>query len=165
MILWTRRAAAILNGIFLLVLLIPVESHWGGVAGGLFNMGFAAAEKFPPSLRRFFPSLVLVINTILSAYGVLAGGSAVWAVLIAVSSLFSWNGELFGQRWGDAPRPVQSRYLRRVGSLALMGLGAGVSAEASQGNFSVPFSLALFSMLASGVLLLRLISQASPKGG
>jgi hypothetical protein len=161
MIPWARRVAAILNGIFLPALLIPVGTHWGGVAGGLFNLAFVAAEKFPLFLRRFFPSFVLVTNTILSAYGVLAGGSAVWAVLIAVLSLLSWNAERFGQRWGDAPRPLQSRYLKKIGSLAVMGLGAGLSAEAYQGNFSIPFSLALLSMLASGVLLLRFMSRAS----
>lgn len=165
MILWARRAAAVLSGIFLALLLFPIGCHWGGVAGGILNLALAMAGKFPPSLRRFLPSFVLVTNTMLSAYGVLAGGSAVWAVPIAVFSLFSWNAERFGQRWGDAPRPVQLRYLKRVGCLAAMGLGAGLSVEACQGNFSMPFSLALLSMLAGGLLLLGLISQASPKGG
>jgi len=44
-------------------------------------------------------------------------------------------------------------------------LGAGLSVEVCQGNFAMPFSLALLSMLAGGVLLLRFMSQASPKGG
>jgi hypothetical protein len=154
-----------LSVIFLALLLFPIACHWGGVAGVSLNLALAMAGEFPSSFRRFLPSFVLVTNTMLSAYGVLAGGSAVWAVPIAVSSLFSWNAEWFGQRWGNAPRPVQSRYLRRVGSLAAMGLGAGLSVEACQGNFSIPFSLALLSMLAGGVLLLRLMSQASSKGG
>ena len=164
MIPWAKRAASALSGVFLMALLFPVGSYWGGVAGAALNLAFAAVGKFPPFVRRFLPSFALGINTVLSAYGVLAGGPAVWAVPIAVLSLFSWNAERFGQRWGDAPRPVQSRYLKRIGSLAAMGLGAGLSAEACQGNFSIPFSLTLLSMLAGGVLLLRLMSQAFPKG-
>jgi hypothetical protein len=63
------------------------------------------------------------------------------------------------------PRPVQSRYLKRVGILAAIGLGAGVSVEVCQGDFSIPFSLVFLSMLTGGVLLLRFMSQLSPKGG
>lgn len=165
MIPWAKRAASALSGVFLMALLFPIGCHWGGVAGAALNLAFAAAGKFPPSLRRFLPSFVLAANTVLSAYGVIAGGPAVWAVPIAVLSLFSWNADWFGQLWSDAPRLVQSRYLKRIGSLAAMGLGAGLSAEACQGIFSMSFSLALLSMLAGGVLLLRLISQASSKGG
>lgn len=165
MILWARRTASILNGIFLAALLFPVGSLWGGMAGGVLNLAFVWIEKFPPLLRRFLPCSMLVTNTILSAYGVLADGSAGWAMLIAVLSLFSWNAERFGQRWDDAPRPVQSRYLKRVGILAAIGLGAGVSAEVCQGDFSIPFSLVFLSMLTGGVLLLRFMSQLSPKGG
>jgi hypothetical protein len=161
MIPWAKRAAAVLSGVFLMVLLFPVGSYWEGVGGTALNLALAMAGKFPPFLRRFLPSLVLVTNTVLSAYGVLAGGSAFWAVPIAVLSLFSWNADWFGQRWGDAPRPVQSRYLKRIGSLAAMGLGAGLSALAFQGRFSLPFLGALLLMLTAGVLCLRLMSRAS----
>jgi hypothetical protein len=130
------------------------------MAGGIVNLAWAAAEKFPSSLRRSLPPVVLLINTLLCAYGVLAGGSAAWAVLVAGISLFSWNAGLFGQRWGDAPRPMQSRYLKRIGMMVALGLGAGLSAAAWQENFSLPFYLAFLSMLAGGVLLLRLMSQA-----
>jgi hypothetical protein len=164
MILWGRRAAAVLTGVILGILLFPSGSHWGGTAGGVLNLALAMAEKFPSALRRFLPPSALVINTLLSAYGVLVGGSAAWAVLVAGLSFFSWNAGLFGQRWGDAPRPMQLRYLKRIGSLAALGLGTGLSAAAWQGNFSLPFSLAFLSMLAGGVLLLRLMSQMSPKG-
>jgi hypothetical protein len=163
MIPWAKRAASALSGVFLMALLFPVGSYWGGAAGGVLNLAFAMAGEFPPFLRRFLPSFVLAANTALSAYGILTGGPAVWAVPIAVLSLFSWNVGWFGQRWSDAPRPVQSRYLKRIGSLAAMGLGAGLSVEACQGIFSIPFSLALLSMLAGGVLLLRLMSQAFHK--
>jgi hypothetical protein len=165
MILWVRRAAAVLSGIFLLALLFPPGSYWGGAGGAALNLAFAAIGQFPRSFRRFFPSFVLVTNTVLSAYGILAGGPAVWAMLIAVLSLSSWNAERFGQRWGDAPLPAKLRYLKSSGSLAAMGLGAGLSAEACQGNFSMPFSLALLSMLAGGVLLLRFMCQGTRKGG
>jgi hypothetical protein len=161
MILWTRRAGAILSGIFLVALLLSVGYLLVGVAGGVLNLALVWIEKFPLRLRRFLPSFMLVTNTILSACGILAGGSAVWAVSVAVLSLFSWNTERFGQRWDDIPRPLESRYLKRVGSLAAMGLGAGLSAEVCQGNFSIPFSLALLAMMVGGVLLLRLMSQTS----
>jgi len=161
MIPWAKRAAAVLSGIFLMALLFPVGSYWGGVAGGVLNLAFAMAGKFPPFLRRFLPSFALGINTVLSAYGVIAGGPAVWAVPIAVLSLFSWNADWFGQRWSDAPRPVRSRYLKRIGSLAAMGLGAGLSALAFQGRFSLPFLGALLLMLTAGALCLGLMSRAS----
>lgn len=164
MILWGKRAAAVLTGVFLGILLFPNGSHWGGAAGGVLNLALVMAEKFPSTLRRFLPPSAVVLNTLLSAYGVLVGGSAAWAVLVAGLSLFSWNAGLFGQRWGDAPRPMEWRYLKRIGSLAALGLGTGLSAVAWQGNFSLPFFLAFFSMLAGGVLFLWLMSQTSPKG-
>ncbi len=161
MIPWAKRAASALSGDFLMALLFPVGSYWGGAGGTALNLAFARVGKFPPFLRRVLPSFVLAANTVLSAYGVLAGGSSVWVVPIAVLSLFSWNADWFGQRWGDAPLPVQSRYLKRIGSLAAMGLGAGLSALAFQGRFSLPFLGALLLMLTAGILCLRLMSRAS----
>jgi hypothetical protein len=164
MISWAKRAASALSGGFLMALLFPVGSYWGGAAGAALNLALSMAEKFPYSLRRFLPPLVLLINTVLSAYGVLTGGLVTWAVLVAGLSLFSWNAGLFEQRWPQAPLPVQYRYLRRIGGILTLGLGAGLSAVAWQGNFSLPFFLAFLSMLAGGVLLLRLVSQTLPKG-
>ena len=164
MILWMRRGTAVLNGIVLMALLFPNGSRWAVMAGGILNFAWAMAEKFPPSLRFFFGPTALVINTFLSAYGVLIGGSSAWAVLVAGLSLFSWNAGLFGGRWGEAPRSTQSRYLKRVGVMVALGLGAGLSAAAWQGKTSLPFSLTFLAMLAAGIPLLRLLSQASPKG-
>jgi hypothetical protein len=133
------------------------------MAGGIVNLAWAMGEEFPSSFRHYIPGSALVINTFLCAYGVLAGGSAAWAVLVAGMSLFSWNAGLFGQRWGDAPRRMQSGYLKRVGMMVGLGLGAGLSAATWQGDITLPFSLVFLSMSAGGVLLLRLLSQASPK--
>jgi low temperature requirement protein LtrA len=146
-----------------MALLFPIGSHWGGVAGGVLNLALSMAEKFPYSLRRFLPPLVLLINTVLSAYGVLTGGLVTWAVLVAGLSLLSWNAGLFGQRWGDASGPVQSHYLKRVGILTVLGLGAGLSALVFRGNLSLPFPLTLGVMLVSGVFFLRLISGSFQK--
>jgi peptidoglycan biosynthesis protein MviN/MurJ (putative lipid II flippase) len=45
---------------------------------------------------------------------------------------------------------MQSRYLKRIGMMVALGLGAGLSAAAWQENFSLPFYLAFLSMLAGG---------------
>jgi hypothetical protein len=161
MILWGKRAAAVLSGIFLAALLFPVGSLWEGAVGGILNLALAISEKFPSSLRRFLPPFALVFNAVLSAYGVVAGGAAVWGVLVAVLSLFCWNAGLFRQRWGDSPLPVQFRYLKSIGSLTAIGLGSGLSALAFQGRFSLPFLGALLLMLSAGALCLGLMSRAS----
>ena len=163
MILWVRRGAAVWSGIFLMALLFSSGIQWGGMVGGILNLAWTMAEKFPSSLRRFLLPSALVINTIFSAYGVLSGGPVTWAVLVAGGSLLSWNAGLFSQRWPEASRPVQSRYLKRIGMVVALGLGAGLSALAFQGNLSLPFPLALWAMLVAGVLFLCLISRALPK--
>ena len=161
MILWGKRAAAVLNGIFLAALLFPVGSFWEGAAGGILNLALAMSEKFPPFLRRFLSSLVLATNTVLLAYGVIAGGSAVWAMLAAGGSLFSWNAGFFLHRWPRAFLPVQYRYLRRIGGILALGVGAGLYALTLQGQFSLPFLGAFLLMSAAGVFCLRLMSRAS----
>jgi hypothetical protein len=161
MILWGKRTAAVLSGVFLMALLFSVGTYWAGVAGGILSLAWAMAERFPSPFRRFFPPSVLVINTGLSAYGVLAGGPAAWALLAAGASLFSWNASLFLHRWPRAPLPVPYRYLRRIGGILAVGWGSGLSALALQGHISLPFLGAFLLMLTGGALYLRLITRAS----
>ncbi len=165
MILWIKRGAAVLSGIFLTALLFPAGSQWGGTAGGILNLGFVVAEKFHPSLRRPLSPLVLVFNTVLSAYGVLIGGVAAWAILAAGTSLISWNAGLFLHRWSHAPLPVQYQYFRRIGGILAVGLGAGISALALQGHFSLGFLPTLALALIGSILFLRLISGVFEKAG
>jgi hypothetical protein len=120
-------------------------------------------EKLSPALWRLGGASVLVINTVLSAYGVLSGAPAILAVLVAATSLLTWNTGLFLQRWGDAPLAVQHRYLKQLGFIVVIGVGAGLSALALQGRLSLQFFPALLLMLIAGFLLLRLISQESKK--
>ena len=158
MILWGKRAAAVLSGVFLMALLFPAGSPRAGMAGGILNLALALAEKFPSSLGRFLPPLVLVINTMLTAYGVLIGGPTPWAVTVAGLSLLSWNANLFSRRWPDAPPSIRNRYIRHLGGTIALGLGAGLSALAFQGHFSVGFLPAFSLALIGSVLFLRLIS-------
>jgi hypothetical protein len=163
MILWAKRAAAVLSGIFLMALLFPAGSLRAGMAGGILNLALAMAEKFPPSFRRILPPLVLVINTMFMAYGVLIGGPVAWAILIAGLSLLSWNADLFSRRWPGAPPDIQYRYIRHLGGTIALGLGAGMSAWAFQGHIACPFVGALLLMLIAGILFLRLVADASWK--
>ena len=163
MILWSQRAAAALSGIFLMALLFPIGGQWEGSAGATVNLAFVLAEKFPSSLRRFLPPFVLAFNTVFSAYGVLAGGPVLWAVLAACSSLFSWNASLFLHRWPFAPLPVRRRYLWRIGGLLMLGLGAGISALALQGRISCPFAGVLLFALVAGALYLYMVGGAPGK--
>jgi len=158
MILWGRWAAALLTGIFLMALLFSAGSPGAGIVGGILNFTWVLSEKIPSSLGRFLPPLVLVINTVLSAYGAFAGGTGTWAVLAAGGSLFSWNASLFLRRWPQPSLQVQYRYLRRMGGILTAGLGAGISALALQGDFSLDFLGAFFFLLIGSVLFLRLIS-------
>jgi len=67
MILWGKRAAAVLSGIFLAALLFPVGSLWEGAAGGILNLALAMSEKFPSFLRRFHSSLEQATKKVLLA--------------------------------------------------------------------------------------------------
>lgn len=163
MILWTKRGAAVLSGIFLMALLFLAGSLRAGMAGGVLNLALAMAEKFPPSLRRILPPLVLVSNTMFMAYGILIGGPMAWAVLVAGLSLLSWNANLFSRRWPDAPSDMQYRYIRHLGGTVALGLGAGLSALAFQGQIACPFVGGLLLMLIAGILYLRLVAGPSWK--
>ncbi len=163
MILWCKRGATVLSGILLMGLLFSSGNRWAGVAGGMLNLAFAMAEKFPASVGRFLPSLFLVFNTLLSAYGVLAGGAAILAVPAAGASLFAWNGGMFVLRWPQAPVRIQYLYLRRMGRTLILGLGAGLSALALQGHFALSFPLAFSLALIGSLLFLRIISGALQK--
>ena len=76
MILWAKRAATVLSGIFLMALLFPAGSLRAGMAGGILNFTWALAEKLPLRGQRFLSPWVLIINTILLTYGVFSGGPA-----------------------------------------------------------------------------------------
>jgi hypothetical protein len=160
-ILWSKRAAAALSGILLMGLLFSCGNRWAGMAGGILNLAFAMADKSFSYFRRFFPPLLLVLNTLLSAYGVLAGGRATWAVLAAGASLFSWNAGIFLLRWPQPPLSVQYLYFKRIASILVLGLGAGISALALQGPLLLGFVPTLFLTLIGSVLFLRLISGAA----
>ena len=161
MILWIKRGASVWSGILLVALLYK---HPGlALAGGILNLAWVMDEKVSPALCRLVGPSVLVINTVLSAYGVLSGAPAILAVLVAATSLLSWNTGLFLQRWEDAPSTIQRRYLRRLGFIVAIGLGTGLSALALQGRLSLQFFPALLLMLIAGFLLLRLISQEPKK--
>jgi hypothetical protein len=163
MILWVKRVSAVANGTLLLTLLFSQGHPKVALLAAALNLGWAIYERMPSSLGKFLPSTGLVVNTGLSAYGILAGAPAGYAVLVAVVSLVSWNTSLFLERWPDAPHAVQHLYLRRLGGLVALGVGAGLSALALQGSYSLPFPLALSVVVISGLLWLRLISGAIEK--
>jgi len=166
MVRWVKSLAAIANSIFLFA--FSLYGHPGiPIVGGMINLIWAFDEKLSPGIRRFLRPWVFVINTAFSAYGVLAGALPILALFLVGSSLLSWNAGLFLERWGDAPRAVQNRYLRLVGSLIMFGLFAGLSALALQGRVTLRFFPALLLTLAAGILWLRVISEAlkSKKSG
>jgi hypothetical protein len=161
MIRWIKRGGAVWSGILLVALLY---NHPGlAVAGGILSLVWVLDEKLAPALCWLVGPSILVVNTVLSAYAVLAGAPAMLAVLVAATSLLTWNTGLFLHRWGDAPLAVQHRYLEQLGFIVVIGAGAGVSALTLQGRLSLHFFPALLLMLIAGFLLLRLISQGSKK--
>jgi hypothetical protein len=160
MILWVKRLTALLNGAFLFVLLLSRGHTEAATVGVIINLAWALSERSPSSIGRLFHSPVFVANTTLSAYGLLSGGHPVLAVVVASGSLLSWNTGLFLKRWPDAPLAVQYRYLRRIGAVVALGMGAGLSAWSLQGYVGIPFYLALLLMLNAGILWLRLVSKA-----
>jgi hypothetical protein len=157
---WVGRIAACGTALLLLALLSDARLAWLGVIAGLGNLFWAGLERLPSRISRSLPSCVLVMNTVACAWGVLNGGQAAYAVVVAGGSLLSWNIALFLNRWQDPPAPVQRRYLRHVGGTAALGLGAGLSAIALQGSLSVHISAIVLLMLGAGVLLLRLFARA-----
>ena len=163
MILWVRRGSALANSALFFALFFSQGHPRVALLAAVLNLGWAISDRMPPSLGQFLRSTGLVVNTGLSAYGILAGAPAGYAVLVAVVSLVSWNTSLFLERWPDAPRAVQYLYLRRLGGLVALGMGAGLSALALQGSYSLPFPLALLVVVISGLLWLRLISGAIEK--
>ncbi len=157
MILWIKRGTAVLSGILLAAILYE---HPGlAVISGILNLAWILEGKMPPAIRRLVGPSILVINTFLSAYAALKGVPAALAMLAAIASLLSWNTGLFLQRWGKAPSAVQHRYLRRLISIILIGLGKGFSALALHGGLTLQLFPTLFLMLMGGFLLLRLISE------
>ena len=161
MIRWIKCGGAAWSGILLVALLYK---HPGlAVAGGILNLVWVLDEKLALALCRLVGPSVLVVNTVLSAYAVLAGEPAIMAMLVAATSLLTWNTGLFLQRWGDAPSTVQRHYLKHLAGIVATGLGAGLSALALQGRLSLQFYSAFLLMLFAGSLWLRVISKASRK--
>ena len=158
MIRWVKHGGAVWSGILLVALLYKHPEI--AIAGGILNLAGIMDEKLPSGLGRFAGPSVLVINTVLSAYATLKGGSAVLAVLVAALSLLSWNAGLFIKRWANAPLAVQYQYLRRVGTLTALGLMAGFSAVTLQGRLALVFLPVFLLMLTAGFLWLRIISEA-----
>lgn len=160
MIRWARRIAACGTALFLLALLSAAGLAWVGVIAAVGNLLWAGLERLPSRISRSLPSSVLVMNTVACAWGLLHGGPAAYAVVVAGGSLLSWNTALFLERWQDPPAPIQRRYLRRVGGTVALGLGAGLSAIALQGSLSVHVPATVLLMLGAGVLMLRLLARA-----
>ena len=160
MICWVQRMAAGSTGIFLATLLFQSGKPWAGIAGCILNLCLIMDNRLPQPLRRILPPSALGINTVLSVYGVLIGGSADWSVCVVSGSLLSWNTTLFLRRWPQAPLSSQYRYLRYTAAATFLGLGAGHSSLALQGQFYLPFWAAFLLMLAAAALLLRLITCA-----
>jgi len=158
---WVRLASACATSLSLVLLLSEAGFGWVGIIAAVGNLLWVGSARFPSRTRRYLPHMILVINTVASACGALAGGPAVPAVVVAVGSLLSWNASLFLERWQDTPLPVvERRYLRRVGGTAALGLGGGLSAVALQGQLSLPFPFLLVAMACTGLLIIRLFSQA-----
>ena len=140
MILGIKRTAALLN-VLCLTALFSASGETGAAAlGGIVNLAWALGEKIPFPIRRFLSAGVLIVNTVLGGYGVLKGGPPVWAVTAAAFALLSWNAGLFRERWCDPPSSLQIRYLKRIGAMIGLGLGAGLSALAAsmRSNLRLP---------------------------
>ena len=161
MILWVKRSVAVWSGIFLVAFLYGHTEV--AIIGGILNLAWVVDEKLRPTLRELIRPSMLIINTALSAYFVLKGEPPLLAVLIAGSSLLSWNAGLFLRRWRGAPLAVQYRYLKHLGAIIAVGLGAGLSALVLQGRFSLRFFWAFLLMFIGGFLWLWIISKASRK--
>jgi hypothetical protein len=158
---WVRLAAACATSLSLVVLLAEAGFGWVGVIAAAGNLLWVGSAKFPSRTHGYLQHMVLVINTVASAWGALAGGPAAPAVVVAVGSLLSWNASIFLERWQDRPPlPVERRYLRRAGGMAALGLGGGLSAVVLQGQLSLPFPFLLVAMVCTGLLIIRLFSQA-----
>jgi hypothetical protein len=163
MVRWVKRLAAVGNGILIFALFYHGHTRVA-IIGGLLNLAWAVDEWFPSDIRRFLRPWALVINTAFLAYGALNGRPSMLALFLAGNSLLAWNAGLFVERWSDAPLTIQYQYLRRVGTLTVLGLLAGFSAVTLQGRFALAFLLVFFLMLATGFLWLRIISKASRRG-
>ena len=161
MILWVKRGAAVWSGIFLVAFLYGHTEV--AMIGGILNLVWVVDEKLRPTLREFIRPSILVVNTVLSAYFVLKGEPPLLAVLVTAASLLSWNAGLFLRRWKGAPMIVQSRYLKHLGAIVAVGLGAGLSALVLQGRFSLRFFWAFLLMFIGGFLWLWIIAKASRK--
>ena len=163
MILWVKRGAAVWSGIFLVAFLYGHTEV--AMIGGILNLAWVVDEKLRPTLREFIRPSMLIINTALSAYFVLKGEPPMLAILIAGTSLLSWNAGLFLRRWRGAPLAVQYRYLKHLGAVVGLGLGAGLSSLALQGCFTLNFFPVFLLMLGAGVLWMVIISKASRRKG
>ena len=161
MILWVKRAAAISSGILLAVVLY--EHPALAVAGAILNLACVVDGRLPSVFGRLVGPSILVVNTAMSASAVLGGAPAILAMLTAATSLLTWNTGLFLQRWGDAPLAVQYQFLKQLGFIVVIGVGAGLSALILHGRLSLQFFPALLLMWIGGFLLLRAISQGSKK--
>ena len=161
MILWVKRGAAVWSGIFLVAFLYGHTEV--AIIGGILNLAWVVDEKLRPTLSKFIRPSIFVVNTVLSAYVVLKGEPPLLAVLVIGASLLSWNAGLFLRRWKDAPMIVQYRYLKHLGAIVAMGLGAGFSALLLQGRFSLRFFWVFLLMFIGSILWLRMISKASRK--
>lgn len=149
-----------MGSLLFLIALTPAGGRvWVALLGGIINLTWALSEKLPLRAQCLLPPWVLIANTIFSAYGVLSGGPATLALVAAGGSLISWNAGLLARRWPNAPPDIQFCYIRHLGRTVALGLGAGLSALALQGHFSLKFLPAFFLLLIGGVLFLRLISR------
>lgn len=159
MVRWVKRLATIASSIFLFA--FSLYGHPGiAIIGGIINLVWAFDEKWGPRICRLLRSWVLMVNTVFLAYGVLSGVPSMLALFLAGSSLVAWNAGLFLERWSDPPVVIQYQYLRRIGTLSVMGLLAGISAVALQGYLTLSFLSAFLLMLAAGIVWLRIISEA-----
>ena len=156
-----QRLAALCCVVLLTLLLYSRASYWVILAAGALNIAWALANKFPPLLRAFFPTAVLVFNAFGSAYGVLHGGSAILAFLATGVSLVSWNAGLFVRRWPEAPKNSQVHYLRHLGATVVLGMAVGLSANLLQGHFASNFWLAFSLLLIGPIFFLRLIGRVA----
>jgi hypothetical protein len=163
MVLWVKRCGALSGNLLLMVVIYRYGHAEAAAILFILTMAWVTTEWLAPPMYSFLHSLLFVANAWFSAYAVLSGASVELALLVVACSLLWWNAGLFLRRWGEPPLKVQFRYLRRVGSTLVLGLGIALFALRFQGHISVDFPLALLLMVVAGGLCLRIISLASLK--
>ena len=134
-------------------LLFSSGNRWAGVAGGMLNLAFAMAEKFPASVGGSDHLDFLSSTPCFRLMECLREGQQSWLSQRVERLFLHGMAACLCSALAQAPVRIQYPVPQTHGPHAgLVGLGAGLSALALQGHFALSFPLA-FSLALIGSLL------------